>query len=89
MSQTPITVTYSLEEVLGEIKESIKEVNQKLEKLNTIEVELAKLTEKVDGIDNRLKAVEGTQKNQVWALILLLAGAIATAAARLFFTGNP
>ncbi len=24
MSQTPVTVTYSLEEVLGELKESIK-----------------------------------------------------------------
>jgi hypothetical protein len=39
----------------------------------------AKLTEKVEGIDNRLKSVEGTQKNQVWTLIILLASAIAVA----------
>lgn len=31
MSETPITVTYSLEEVLGEIKQGIKELNQKIE----------------------------------------------------------
>ncbi|MCZ8117214.1 MAG: DUF4164 domain-containing protein, partial [Microcystis sp. M_OC_Ca_00000000_S217Cul] len=49
----------------------------------------AKLTEKVEGIDNRLKSVEGTQKNQVWTLIILLASAIATAGWKVFFSGNP
>jgi chromosome segregation ATPase len=33
MSQSPITVTYSLEQILGEIKDSIKEVNQKIDRL--------------------------------------------------------
>ncbi len=45
--------------------------------------------EKVDGIDRRLEKVEGTQKNQVWTLIILLGGAIGTAAWRSFFSGNP
>lgn len=31
MSKEPVTVTYSLEDILGEIKQSIKEVNQKLD----------------------------------------------------------
>ncbi|KXS88940.1 hypothetical protein OA58_24175 [Microcystis aeruginosa NIES-88] len=60
-----------------------KDVNQKFDKiderLNKLEVGQAKLTEKVEGIDNRLKSVEGTQKNQVWTLIILLASAIAVA----------
>ncbi len=60
-----------------------KDFNQKFDKLderlNKLEVGQAKLTEKVEGIDNRLKSVEGTQKNQVWTLIILLASAIATA----------
>ncbi len=43
----------------------------------------------VEGIDNRLKSVEGTQKNQVWTLIILLASAIATAGWKVFFSGNP
>ncbi|MEA5534155.1 hypothetical protein [Crocosphaera sp. XPORK-15E] len=114
----PVTVTYSLEEVLKriedkidnnqkeikqeikdinakldnnqkEIKQEIKDVNTKLDKLNTIEVQIVTLTEKVEGIDKRMEKVEGTQKNQVWALIVLLVGAIATAGARLFFTTNP
>jgi hypothetical protein len=49
----------------------------------------AKLTEKVDGMDRRLEKVEGTQKNQVWTLIILLGGAIATASWHSFFSGNP
>ena len=81
------TVTYSLEAVLTRIEGKIdtfqKDVNQKFDKiderLNKLEVGQAKLTEKVEGIDNRLKSVEGTQKNQVWTLIILLASAIAVA----------
>ena len=98
------TVTYSLESILKEIKDSIKDVNQKFdslqknlnqkfdkidERLTKLEVGQAKLTEKVDGMDRRLEKVEGTQKNQVWTLIILLGGAIGTAAWRSFFSGNP
>jgi chaperonin cofactor prefoldin len=91
------TVTYSLEAVLTRIEGKIdnlqKDVNQKFdqidERLNKLEVGQAKLTEKVEGIDNRLKSVEGTQKNQVWTLIILLASAIATAGWKVFFSGNP
>ncbi len=85
----PITVPYDLANILKELKQDIKEVNTKLEKLNTIEVKIATLTEKVDGMDKRLEKVEGTQKNQVWALIVLLGGAIVTAGWRVFFTVNP
>ncbi len=63
------TVTYSLESILKEIKDSIKDVNQKFdslqknlnqkfdkidERLTKLEVGQAKLTEKVDGMDRRL-----------------------------------
>ena len=100
----PGTVTYSLEEMFARFEQKIdsnqKETNEKFKELNkkleTIQKDVtdlklgqAKLTEKVEGMDNRLKTVEGTQKSQVWALIALLAGAIITAGARLFFTANP
>ena len=59
------------------------------ERLNSLEIKQTKLTEKVEGMNDRLQSVEGTQKNQVWALIVLLAGAIATAGFRTFLIGNP
>ena len=57
------TVTYSLEAVLTRIEGKIdnlqKDVNQKFDKiderLNKLEVGQAKLTKKVEEIDNRLK----------------------------------
>ncbi|EAZ90599.1 hypothetical protein [Crocosphaera chwakensis] len=93
----PSTVTYPTADILQRIEDKLdsnhKDVNQKLDKmserLTNLEVGQAKLTEKVEGMDNRLKVVEGTQKNQVWALIVLLGGAIVTAGARFFFTTNP
>lgn len=92
----PVTVSYDLVEVLKELKQDIKGLNTKLdkqsEKLNTIEVNIATLNEKVDGMDKRLEKVEGTQKNQVWTLIAILATAIlglGVAVARFFFTTSP
>ncbi|MGK7954464.1 MAG: hemolysin XhlA family protein [Crocosphaera sp.] len=82
----PVTVTYSIEEVLKRMEDKLDKIDTRL---NHLEVGQAKLTEKVEGIDNRLKTVEGTQKNQVWALIVLLGGAIVTAGWRVFFTANP
>ena len=87
------TVTYSLDVVLKEIKDSIKEVSQKFDKiderLTKVEIGLTDLKgdikvldEKIEGIDNRLRSVEGTQKNQVWTLIILLANAVAYGAAK-------
>ncbi len=34
MSQSPTTVSYSLESILSEIKDGIKEVNQKIDRLD-------------------------------------------------------
>jgi archaellum component FlaC len=93
------TVTYSLDVVLKEIKDSIKEVSQKFDKiderltkveigLTDIKGDIKVLDEKIEGIDNRLKSVEGTQKNQVWTLIILLGSAIITAAWKVFFSSN-
>ncbi|TRV48463.1 MAG: hypothetical protein EWV53_17365 [Microcystis panniformis Mp_MB_F_20051200_S9] len=61
---------------IGEIKADIKEIKQDVKSL---EIGQAKLTERVEGIDNRLKIVEGSQKNQIWALITILGGSLITA----------
>jgi len=93
------TVTYSLDVVLKEIKDRSKEVSQKFDKiderLTKVEIGIADLKgdikvlgEKIEGIDNRLRSVEGTQKNQVWTLIILLGSAIFTAAWKVFFSSN-
>ncbi|MGB5596211.1 MAG: shikimate dehydrogenase [Crocosphaera sp.] len=72
----PVTVTYSIAEVLKRIEDKIdkqqdkidsnqKEVNQKLDKINerltNLDVGVATLTEKTNGMDKRLEKVESEQ----------------------------
>ncbi|WP_107667502.1 shikimate dehydrogenase [Cyanothece sp. BG0011] len=65
----PITVPYDLADILKELKQDIKDVNTKLdkqsEKLNTIEVKLAKIETEITGMDKRLERVENTQDTLV------------------------
>ena len=104
MSQTPIKVDYPIQELFKDINIKLDKIDEKFEskfekvevkldkieeRLTKVEVGQAKLTEKVEGIDSRLKKVEGTQTSQVWALIVLVAGAILTTGFKTFFGGNP
>ncbi|MFM8309266.1 MAG: polyhydroxyalkanoate biosynthesis repressor PhaR [Microcystis aeruginosa] len=73
MNQSQETVTYSLETILTRIEGKIDSLQKDVMDLK---VGQAVLTGKVDGIENRLNLLEGTQKYQVWALIVFLAGAI-------------
>lgn len=102
MSQSPITITSSLESILGEIKDSIKDVNQKIETIQKDLVDLkvgqATLTEKVDSIGKRLEKVETEQTTLVKdiadlkgvkSLIIPLIVAITTAIATVFLRSLP
>ncbi|MCA2722915.1 MAG: hypothetical protein IM333_00225 [Microcystis sp. M048S1] len=66
----------AIENSIVEIKADIKEIKQDVKSL---EIGQAKLTERVEGMDNRLKIVEGSQKNQIWALMTILGGSLITA----------
>jgi chromosome segregation ATPase len=91
MNESPITVTYSLEEVLTRLENKLdkrfEQIERKIDHIQEDITELklgqVKLTEKVEGMNNRLIVVERTQKNQVWTLIILLMGTIAIAYAKL------
>jgi septation ring formation regulator EzrA len=72
MSQTPITVSYTLEEVLTRLEGKIDRLDEKIDKveerLTKLEIGQAALTEKVEGIGKRLEKVENEQTNLVKAV---------------------
>ncbi|MGV2387963.1 MAG UNVERIFIED_CONTAM: hemolysin XhlA family protein [Microcystis novacekii LVE1205-3] len=70
MNQSQETVTYSLETILTRIEGKIDSLQKDV---TDLKVGQAVLTGKVEGIENRLNSLEGNQKYQVWALIVLLA----------------
>lgn len=92
MSQTPITVTYSLEEVLGRIERKIDKLDERMdkldEKIDKLTVEVATCVTNLNNLDKRVEKIEGTQKNQVWTLITLLGGSLIAVGFRGFFMGN-
>ena len=100
MSQTPITVTYSLEEVLSQINQKLDKLQEdvteikigqvKLEgKLETLETELKgeiKVLEmEIQGISKRLDTQEFINRSVVVGFVL----AISAGAAKLFFPNFP
>ncbi len=101
MTQSPVTVTYSLEEVLArlerKIDERFDEVNQKLEGLqkNVTDLKVGQaefkgdikaLDTKIDGIGKRLENQEFISRGVLIALIVAILGGFA----KLFgIVGNP
>ncbi|MBD2623184.1 hemolysin XhlA family protein [Microcystis flos-aquae FACHB-1344] len=83
MNQSQETVTYSLETILTRMEGKIDSLQKDV---TDLKVGQAVLTGKVEGIENRLNSLEGNQKCQVWALIVLLAGAIVKT---FFLSSNP
>jgi archaellum component FlaC len=92
MSQTPITVTYSLEEVLSRIERKIDKLDERIDKLDDkidkLTVEVATCITSLNNLDKRVEKIEGTQKNQVWTLITLLGGSLIAVGFRGFLMGN-
>ncbi len=69
MSQTPITVKYPLEEVLGELKQSIKDVNQKVTTLqkenNDLKVGQTELKTEVRNLKEDVKEIKTVQNSLI------------------------
>ncbi|ACK68637.1 hypothetical protein PCC7424_0167 [Gloeothece citriformis PCC 7424] len=86
MSQSPVNVTYSIEEVL-------KQINQKLDKLpedvTDLKVGQAKMESKLEAVENDIKEIKGSQKAQIWTLIGILATAVGGAVIRFVITALP
>ncbi|MEM8779409.1 MAG: hypothetical protein AAGF26_11165 [Cyanobacteria bacterium P01_G01_bin.49] len=99
-TETPITVTYSLPELLGQINSKLDKMEQNFEsKIDKIETKLdtlnndindlkvgqARLSEEVKGISKRLDSQEFINRSVVVGFIL----AIGTGAVKLFFPNFP
>lgn len=89
MTQNPITVSYSLEEILGQLNQKLDRVDDKLGSLQKeiaeIKVGQARLETEVQGISKRLDTQEFINRSVVVGFVL----ALAAGAVKLFFPGLP
>lgn len=84
---SPIIET-SLEKVLDQISQNLKQTNQKLDALQKdvtdIKVGQARLEERLTTVEKDIIELKGTTKNQLWSLIVLLGGTLLTIGAKVF-----
>jgi hypothetical protein len=91
MTQTPITVTYTLEEILGQIQKSLVNIQEDITELKigqvrlenemkTLEVKLTgqiqTLDAKIDGIGKRLDTQEFINRSVIVGFVLAVGAAV-------------
>lgn len=94
MSQTPVTVTYSLEEILGKLESKLdskldsiqNDIKALQNDVNDVKVGQARLEEKVEALGKQVQNQEFINRGILIALVVAILGG----AAKLFgFVGNP
>jgi tetrahydromethanopterin S-methyltransferase subunit G len=77
-----VIIETDLKDVLSKIDNRLDRIEQKLEALPRIEARL-------DGLDKRVENLEGSQRSQIWALIITVIGATIAAVVKFGFFPNP
>jgi sugar-specific transcriptional regulator TrmB len=100
MSNEPVTVTYSLEEVLIRLEQKIdsrfEQLEQKIDSLQQditdVKLGQVRLEEETKTIREDVKELKTSSKAQIWTLIGILLTAVTgflVAVGRFVFVGNP
>ena len=83
-----IQIESDLKEILGQINQKLDNLDDKVDDIN---VRLAKVETKLDSAVDDIKELKSTQKSQIWALISILFAAVTgflVAVGRFVVSGN-
>jgi hypothetical protein len=87
------TIETDLKEVLGEFKQEFSKLNQRLDRiegdLTSLKVDMATVKTELNFIREDVKELKGSQRSQIWALIITVIGATITAVVKFGFFPNP
>ena len=87
------TIETDLKEVLGEFKQEFLKLNQRLDRiegdLTSLKVDMATVKTELNFIREDVKELQGSQRAQIWALIITVIGATITAVVKFGFFPNP
>ena len=80
------TIETDLKEVLGEIKLQLNEIQRDV---TTLKVDMATVKADLTTVKDDIKDLKGSQRSQIWALIITVIGATITAVVKFGFFPNP
>ena len=87
------TIETDLKEILGEFKQEFSKLNQRLDRiegdLTSIKVDMATVKTELNFIREDVKDLKGSQRSQIWALIITVIGATIAAVVKFGFFPNP
>ena len=87
------TIETDLKEILGEFKQEFSKLNQRLDRiegdLTSLKVDMATVKTELNFIREDVKELKGSQRSQIWALIITVIGATITAVVKFGFFPNP
>jgi predicted nuclease with TOPRIM domain len=87
------TIETDLKEVLGEFKQEFSKLNQRLDRiegdLTSLKDDMATVKTELNFIREDVKDLKGSQRSQIWALIITVIGATIAAVVKFGFFPNP
>jgi predicted nuclease with TOPRIM domain len=92
----PVIIETDLKEILERIDKRLDRMDERLDRMDDrfsrIEQKLEALPRieaRLDGLDKRVENLEGSQRSQIWALIITVIGATIAAVVKFGFFSNP
>ena len=83
------TIETDLKEILGEFKQEFSKLNQRLDRiegyLTSLKVDMATVKTELNFIREDVKDLKGSQRSQIWALIITVIGATIAAVVKFGF----
>ena len=85
----PVIIETDLKDILDRIDKRLDRIDDRFDRIEQKLEVLPRLEARLDGLDKRVENLEGSQRSQIWALIITVIGATIAAVVKIGFFSNP
>jgi tetrahydromethanopterin S-methyltransferase subunit G len=85
----PVIIETDLKDILDRIDKRLDRMDDRFGRIEQKLEALPRIEARLDSLDKRVENLEGSQRSQIWALIITVIGATITAVVKFGFFPNP
>jgi chaperonin cofactor prefoldin len=85
----PVIIETDLKDILDRIDKRLDRMDDRFSRIEQKLEALPRIEARLDSLDKRVENLEGSQRSQIWALIITVIGATITAVVKFGFFPNP